>query len=55
MYGERPGGLKFLIENQIYKEDYENVTVRFLEEHVPYEQAIEAVRIIAESQVFDGQ
>ena len=47
--------LKFLIENHIYKEDYENVTVRFLEEHVPYEQAIEAVRIIAESQVFDGQ
>ena len=44
--------LHFLIENDIYKDDYEKITVRILEEDVSYETAIEAVRKIAESGIF---
>ena len=48
-----PELLRFLIDNEVYKEDYENVTVRILEENVPYETAIEAVKAIAASGMFD--
>lgn len=44
-----PEELEFLIENGIYKEDYENITARILEEDVSYAVAIEAVRKIAVS------
>ncbi|WP_455720850.1 nucleotidyl transferase AbiEii/AbiGii toxin family protein [Agathobacter sp.] len=47
-----PEVLNFLIENEIYKEDYENITTRILEENVSYEVAIEAVREIAKSGMF---
>lgn len=33
-----------MIRNEIYKDDYENVTSRILEEKVSYEVAIEAVK-----------
>ena len=36
--------LNFLIENEIYKDDYEKITARILEEDVNYETAIEAVK-----------
>ena len=47
-----PEMLKFLTENEIYKEDYENITTRILEEAVSYDVAIEAVRKIAASGMF---
>lgn len=42
-----------MIENEIYKDDYEKITARILEENVSYETAIEAVRKIAESGMFE--
>ena len=45
--------LTFLIENEIYKDDYEKVTDRILEENVSYETAIEAVKKIAASGMFE--
>lgn len=48
-----PEMLNFLIENEVYKEDYENITVRILEEDVTYDVAIEAVKKIAVSGMFE--
>lgn len=48
-----PELLNFLIENEIYKEDYENITSRILEEDVSYDVAIEAVKKIALSGIFE--
>lgn len=48
-----PEMLLFLNNHEIYKEDYESITSRILEEDVPYDSAIEAVRKIAESGIFD--
>ena len=48
-----PALLDFLIKNEVYKNDYENITVRILEEDVSYETAIEAVRKIAVSGMFE--
>ena len=48
-----PEMLKFLIENEVYKEDYENITARILEEDVSYDVAIEAVKKIAKSGMFE--
>ena len=45
--------LIFLIENEIYKDDYEKITARILEEDVNYETAIEAVKKIAASGMFE--
>lgn len=44
--------LNLLIENEIYKEDYENITARILEEDVSYDVAIEALRKIAASGMY---
>ena len=48
-----PKMLDFLIENEIYRDDYENITARILEEDVSYDVAIEAVKTIAESGMFE--
>ena len=48
-----PEMLNFLIENEVYKEDYENITARILEEGVSYDVAIEAIKKIAESGMFE--
>ena len=48
-----PAVLKKIIEQEVYKSDYENVTSRILEEQISYNVAIEAVRKIAESGVFE--
>lgn len=48
-----PEMLNFLIENEIYKDDYEKITARILEEDVNYEAAIEAVKKIAASGMFE--
>ena len=43
-----PELLNFLIENEVYRDDYENVIARILEEDVNYETAIKAVTANAE-------
>ena len=48
-----PQMLDFLVKNEIYKEEYENITSRILEENVSYDTAIEAVRKIAASEMFE--
>lgn len=48
-----PEMLNYLIENEIYKEDYETITARILEEDVSYDVAIEAVKKIAASGMFE--
>lgn len=47
-----PEILMFIINNEIYRADYETVTYRILEEKIPYDTCIEAVRKIAESGLF---
>ncbi|MDO5149806.1 MAG: nucleotidyl transferase AbiEii/AbiGii toxin family protein [Oscillospiraceae bacterium] len=47
-----PDILNFIIDNDIYKSDYLNITSRILEEDISYETAIKAVKAIAESDVF---
>lgn len=48
-----PEMLNYLVENEIYKEDYESITARILEEDVSYDVAIEAVKKIAASGMFE--
>ena len=48
-----PGLLNFLIENKVYRDDYEKVIARILEEDVNYETAIKAVKEIAASGLFE--
>ena len=48
-----PEMLNFLIENEVYKEDYENITARILEDGLSYDVAIEAIKKIAESGMFE--
>ncbi|MBR3534378.1 MAG: nucleotidyl transferase AbiEii/AbiGii toxin family protein [Oscillospiraceae bacterium] len=48
-----PEVLNFIIDNNIYKEDYNTITVRILEENVSYETAIEALKMIAVSRMFE--
>ncbi len=45
--------LKNLVDDETYKADYERITSRILDEDVRYETAIEAVRILAESGMFE--
>ncbi len=44
--------LKEIIEKDVYKEDYENLTEKLLAETVPYEKAIEAVKEIYKEEYF---
>ena len=47
-----PDILKRIINNGVYRSDYENVTSRILEEQIPYEVSIEALQTIATSDMF---
>lgn len=47
-----PGVLMEIVEKEIYRADYESVTSRILEEQIPYDTAIGAIRRIAESGLF---
>ena len=47
-----PELLNFLIENEVYRDDYEKVTARILEEDVNYETAIKAVKELTVSGLF---
>lgn len=44
--------LKKIVENDVYKNDYETVTIRILEEQIPYDTAVNALSIIADSGMF---
>ena len=48
-----PDLLNTIISRKVYKDDYETITSRILEERVDYETAIEAVKTIAASNVFE--
>ncbi len=48
-----PKILKGLVKNDIYKEDYENVTGRILKERIAYEEIIEAIKMIIASGMFE--
>lgn len=47
-----PKMLKQIIKNEVYKEDYDSITIKLLEEQVLYETAIDAIIKIAESDIF---
>ena len=47
-----PEIMKKIIDNAVYRSDYENVTSRILEEQISYEVSIEALRAIAYSDMF---
>lgn len=42
-----------LVDDEVYKDDYESITSRILEEAVRYEAAIEAVKELAKSGIFE--
>jgi predicted nucleotidyltransferase component of viral defense system len=44
--------LKKIVENDVYKNDYETVTIRILEEQIPYDTAVNALSIIADTGMF---
>ena len=48
-----PKLLTKLVEGEVYKDDYESITSRILEETVRYETAIKAVKVIAKSEIFE--
>lgn len=50
---EIPALLKELVRMKIYKNDYETITSRILEEPVSYEIAVTAISTIAESGMFE--
>lgn len=45
--------LKEIIDKDVYKEDYNTLTVRLLADKVTYEEALSAIRQIADSRLFD--
>ena len=45
--------IRTIIEKRIYKDDYDSITARILEEDVPYDTAVEALSIIASSGLFE--
>lgn len=48
-----PEMLKYLVANDVYKSDFEIVTSRILEEQVTYATAVEAVKVLADSGMFE--
>ena len=45
--------LNFIVDKEIYKEDYARITSHIIDENVPYEMAVQSVRLIADSGMFD--
>ena len=50
-----PELLKYLVEKEVYRDDYNDTTRWLLEENVPYETAIKTVQLIAESGLFEEE
>lgn len=48
-----PNILKYLVENDVYKTDYENVTTRILKDRIPYNEIISAIKKIIVSGMFE--
>lgn len=48
-----PELLNTIIKEEVYKEDYNTLTVKLLEDRISYEDAILALKTIAESAMFD--
>ena len=48
-----PEMLKYLVANDVYNSDFEIVTSRILEEQVTYATAVEAVKVLADSGMFE--
>lgn len=48
-----PELLNTIIQDDVYKEDYNMLTVKLLEDPASYEEAIQAIKIIADSTMFD--
>lgn len=48
------GLLKEIIKENVYRKDYENLTIQLLEENISYDMAIEALKNLAESKFFDS-
>ena len=48
-----PALLGDLVEHDIYRPDYESITSRILEESIPYETAVTAVKEIMRSRIFE--
>ena len=46
------GLLKEIIKENVYRKDYENLTIQLLEENISYDMAIEALKKIDWKQVF---
>lgn len=44
--------LEKIVTDGVYKTDYTNLTLHLLEEQIPYEEVIKAIRVIAESNIF---
>ena len=44
--------LNEIINNEIYKKDYQNITEKILEEQIYYETSISALKIIIEKDIF---
>ena len=41
-----------IIDEEVYKRDYDNLTMQLLEEQVSYETVIETLKKIADSKIF---
>jgi len=48
------GLLKEIIKENVYRNDYENLTIQLLEENISYDMAIESLKKLAESKFFDS-
>lgn len=48
------GLLKEIIKENVYRNDYENLTIQLLEENISYDMAIESLKKLVESKFFDS-
>ncbi len=47
-----PELLHLIVKEEIYRDDYEALTLKLLEERIPYDEAISAINKIADSGMF---
>ncbi len=47
-----PDLLELIVKEEIYREDYETLTLKLLEERIPYDEAVSAIDKIARSGIF---
>jgi hypothetical protein len=49
-----PELLEKIIKENVYKQDYDNLTTQLLEENVPYDTVIATLKQIADGAMFDN-